>query len=93
MVGRETIPILIGVKNTRKLLQALLIFLGLLLAVSAASGIVPTVGFWLILNTLVFGCFFVIYRKRHLVDRVSFEGITDGNFLLAGIISMVYGIW
>ncbi len=93
MVGRETIPILIGVKNTRKLLQALLIFLALLLAVSTASGIVPAVGFWLILNTLVFGCFFVIYRKRHLVDRVSFEGITDGNFLLAGIISMVYGIW
>ena len=93
MVGRETIPILIGVKNTRKLLQALLIFLGLLLAGSSVLGIVPTVGFWLVINTVVFGCFFVIYRKRHLVDRVSFEGIVDGNFLLAGIISMVYGIW
>ena len=93
MVGRETIPILIGVKNTRKLLQALLIFLGLLLAGSSVLGMVPTVGFWLVINTVVFGCFFVIYRKRHLVDRVSFEGIVDGNFLLAGIISMVYGIW
>ncbi len=93
MVGRETIPILIGVKNTGKLLQALLIFLGLLLVASAASGIVPAVGFWLVLNTAVFGGFFIIYRKRHLVDRVFFEGITDGNFLLAGIISMVYGIW
>jgi (E)-4-hydroxy-3-methyl-but-2-enyl pyrophosphate reductase len=93
MVGRETIPILIGVKNTRKLLQTLLIFLGLLLAVSTAAGIVPAVGYWLILNTVVFGCFFIFYSKRHLVDRVSFEGITDGNFLLAGIISMVYGIW
>ena len=93
MVGRETIPILIGVKNTRKLLQALLIFLGLLLAVSAALGVVPPVGFWLIINTVVFASFFVVYKKRHLVDRVSFEGIVDGNFLLAGIISMVYGIW
>jgi len=93
MVGRETIPILIGVDNTRKLLQVLLVLLGLLLTAAALLGVVPTVGFWLVLNTLVFGCFFVTYRKRHLVDRVSFEGIVDGNFLLAGIISMVYGMW
>ncbi|MGB6065730.1 MAG: 4-hydroxy-3-methylbut-2-enyl diphosphate reductase [Desulfomonilaceae bacterium] len=93
MVGRETIPILIGVKNTRKLLQALLVLLGLLLAGSSVSGIIPPLGMWLVLNTLVFGCFFAVFRQRHLVDRLFFEGIVDGNFLLAGIISIVYGSW
>ncbi len=26
------------------------------------------------------------------MDRLSFEAMTDGNFLLAGVLSMVYGM-
>jgi len=92
IVGRETIPILIGVKDTRKLLAGLLVFLALLLAVSAWAGWIPAVGYWLIANTLVFGMLFLVYRGGHAVDRLSFEAMTDGNFLLAGVLSMVYGM-
>ena len=92
IVGRETIPILIGVKDTRKLLVALLLFLALLLAVSAWAGWIPMVGYWLVANTLVFGVLFMVYRGGHMVDRLSFEAMTDGNFLLAGVLSMVYGM-
>ncbi len=91
IVGRETIPILIGVKNARKLLVTLLIFLGLLLLASAAMGWIPPIGSILVLNILVFAVLFVIYRKRHLVDRLAFEGILDGNFVLAGILAAFYG--
>jgi 4-hydroxybenzoate polyprenyltransferase len=91
IVGRETIPILIGVKNARKLLVTLLIFLGLLLLGSAAMDWIPPVGSILVLNTLVFAVLFVVYRKRHLVDRLAFEGILDGNFVLAGILASFYG--
>jgi len=92
IVGRETIPILIGVKDTRKLLAGLLVFLALMLAVSVRAGWIPTVGYWLIANTLVFGFLFLVYRGGHAVDRLSFEAMTDGNFLLAGVLSMVYGM-
>jgi (E)-4-hydroxy-3-methyl-but-2-enyl pyrophosphate reductase len=92
IVGRETIPILIGVKDTRKLLVALLLSLALLLALSAAAGWIPMVGYWLIANTMVFGILFMVYRGGHMVDRLSFEAMTDGNFLLAGVLSMFYGM-
>jgi len=92
IVGRETIPILIGVEDTRKLLLGLLVFLAILLAASAWAGWVPRVGYWLVANTLVFGILFMIYRGGHMVDRLSFEAMTDGNFLLAGVLSMVYGM-
>lgn len=91
IVGRETIPILIGVKNTRTLLLTLLGCLGLLLVVSVALGWIPPVGLLLVVNTIVFGGLFVVYRRRHLVDRLAFEGILDGNFILAGIFSLFYG--
>lgn len=92
IVGRETIPILIGVKDTRRLLVGLLAFLTVLPVVSAWAGWVPAVGYWLVANTLVFGILFMVYRGGHMVDRLSFEAMTDGNFLLAGVLSMIYGM-
>lgn len=88
IVGRETIPILIGVKNTRRLLLTLLAFLGVLLLGACAVGWLPPVASLLVLNTLVFGGLFVVYKRRHLVDRLAFEGILDGNFILAGLIAV-----
>jgi len=70
----------------------LLVFLAILLAASAWAGWVPRVGYWLVANTLVFGILFMIYRGGHMVGRLSFEAMTDGNFLVAGGLSMVYGM-
>ena len=89
-MGRETIPILIGVQKTGRLLQALLIFIALLLGIAAAAGVISTMGFWLIPVTLTFGMFYIVYRKRRLVDRLLFEGMLDLNLLVAGLISVLY---
>jgi 4-hydroxy-3-methylbut-2-enyl diphosphate reductase len=90
IMGRETIPILIGVKRTGRLLQGLLISIALLLGVAATAGVVSTMGFWLIPLTLIFGIFYTVYRKRPLVDRLLFEGMLDINLFIAGAISVIY---
>jgi 4-hydroxy-3-methylbut-2-enyl diphosphate reductase len=92
IVGRETIPILIGVKRTRLLLLGLLGAEAILLIGSAAGGVIPPIGYLLIMSVVVFGIFLVLFRRRHLVDRLWFEGVIDGNFVLAGLLSMAYGI-
>ncbi len=89
IVGRETIPILIGVTSTRRLLVALLVFVAAMLGGSAVSGLISPLGYLLILNTQVFFLCFIVYKKRHLVDRLLFEAITDGNIILAGLLSAV----
>ncbi len=90
IMGRETIPILIGVRKTGRLLQGLLISIALLLGVAAAAGLTSTMGFWLIPTTLVFGIFYIVYRQRRLVDRLLFEGMLDINLFIAGLISLIY---
>ncbi|MFH1114650.1 MAG: 4-hydroxy-3-methylbut-2-enyl diphosphate reductase [Pseudomonadota bacterium] len=92
IVGRETIPILIGVKRTRRLLLALVGAEALLLMGSAAAGVITPIGYWLLTSVSVFGIFLMLFRRRHLVDRLWFEGVIDGNFVLAGLLSMAYGI-
>jgi (E)-4-hydroxy-3-methyl-but-2-enyl pyrophosphate reductase len=92
IVGRETIPILIGVKRTRKLLSWLLVGLAVLVVAGAMGGLIPTMGYWLLTSIVVFAVFFAFYRKRHLVERLWFEGVIDGNFVLAGLLSIAYGI-
>lgn len=92
IVGRETIPILIGVSKSKKLLLALLVFLAGLPVLSAALGWTSTLGYWLVANAIIFGVCFVIYRTGRIVDRLSFDGMLDGNLLLAGGLAMLYGI-
>ena len=92
IVGRETIPILIGVKKTRQLLGALLGLLACLLVAATLTELVPGLGYVLLLSILVFGGLFVVYRRGALVDRLWFEGVIDGNFVFAGILSITYSV-
>lgn len=91
IVGRETIPILLGARGTSRLLLGLLLFLTLLLAASSLLGWVTRFGFILIFNILIFGILFLIYQRRPPVDRLVFEGMVDGNFVLAGVLALVMG--
>lgn len=90
IVGRETIPILIGVKKTRQLLAVLLATLAVLLGAATVTGVVSGVGLWLMPSIAVFGGLFVVYRRGALVDRLWFEGVIDGNFVFAGLLSILY---
>jgi 4-hydroxy-3-methylbut-2-enyl diphosphate reductase len=92
MVGRETIPILIGVKRSGKLLMRLLVFLSLLLIVSSGLGWTTPAGYLLVVDCLLFGLFFMIYERRHLVDRLSFDGLLDANLLLAGVLCVLWSL-
>ena len=92
IVGRETIPILIGVKKTRRILQTILVILAILPVLSAIVGWTPWSGSILTCNVLILWMFWVIYRKGQLVDRLFYEGMMDGNLVLAGIVFILYGM-
>jgi 4-hydroxy-3-methylbut-2-enyl diphosphate reductase len=92
IAGRATIPIMTGVKQTGRLLTALLIALGLLILASVVRGVIPPAGLLLVGNVCLFGAFYVVYRKHHLLDRLFIEGTMDGNLFLTGIISVLYAM-
>lgn len=87
LVGRETIPILIGVDWTKVLLQWLLGVLAVILVLAVAVGRVPWAGLVLLGNIVLFQVFFAVYARGQLEDRMRFECALDGNLLLAGVVA------
>jgi len=49
-------------------------------------------GYALLINVLVFKVLFDFYKKGHLVDRLIYEGLIDGNFVFAGVVSLIYRV-
>lgn len=90
IVGRETIPILLGSETTKKMLYFIL---GLLTAILILSGLfnwTTRVSFLLLINVAIYYGLLKMLFKRHLVDRLLLEAFTDANFVLAGFISLAY---
>jgi 4-hydroxy-3-methylbut-2-enyl diphosphate reductase len=85
IVGRETIPILIGIENTRSLLKYFLLFLAVIPVIGVAVSAFPLYGLGLLLSVTAYFIIFRIYSMSHLVDRLFFEGIADGVLVLAGV--------
>jgi 4-hydroxy-3-methylbut-2-enyl diphosphate reductase len=92
IMGRETIPILLGTENTRKMLNYLLGFLAGLLIFSALTNLLPPVALLLLLNIALYFALFKFLLGRSLVDRLFLEALTDLNLVLAGFLCWIFMI-
>lgn len=90
VVGRETIPIIIGKPWTQRLVLILTGIVALILAWSALAGVVTSLGWWLL---IVPGyCLFTLwlYHRRVIFQGVTFEVMVDLEFILAGVVSTIW---
>jgi (E)-4-hydroxy-3-methyl-but-2-enyl pyrophosphate reductase len=90
VVGRETIPVIIGKPWTQRLVLILTGVVALILAWSTAAGIVTSLGWWLM---IVPGyCLFTLwlYHRRVIFQGITFEVMVDLEFILAGVVSTVW---
>lgn len=93
IVGRETIPILLGTETTKKMLNYILGLLTVMLIGACLAHWTTAVGYFFLINLAIYYGLFKILLKRHLVDRLILEAITDANLFLAGFISVGYMVW
>jgi 4-hydroxy-3-methylbut-2-enyl diphosphate reductase len=92
LLGRETLPILIGERRTRRLMVILTVGLAVVLAFSAGLGWVPSVG-WLLLACPAYMLGYVLILRRSLmVSDVLCTLVTDGASLLAGFLALVWAL-
>jgi 4-hydroxybenzoate polyprenyltransferase and related prenyltransferases len=85
LIGRETIPVLIGEKNTRKLLKGILVIMAAVLVAAHPAGWTSSLS--LALLPCVFYawiCFRFCDRKIRLSVAVM-EGILETNYIIAGL--------
>ena len=89
LVGEETIPVLIGEGNTRRLLEGVSMAMGLILVCSPFAGFTPGTSAAFVLCVFYVWICFMLYDRKARFSSVVLEGLLGINYLLAGIISAV----
>ncbi len=86
IVGRETLPVVLGVKKTLNILYGVLALQVLLLAVLPSSGVLPSESLLLLPGILLFFLLVRLYEKKILVSGPLFEFALDSVFLLLALV-------
>lgn len=93
IVGKETLPVLLGEAGTRRWMSLLLILTCLLLAFATLLGWVPSLGWWVVLSGLYALVYLTMRMQEGLIESILYEAIVAAHFFLIGAISAVwYGL-
>lgn len=90
IVGRETIPILLGEKKTLRLLKLLLVVMGVAIAVAGAAGAVSSLGLVLSLCPLSMLLFIIISERGLLPPGLHQAFLMESHFILAGVLTLIW---
>jgi 4-hydroxy-3-methylbut-2-enyl diphosphate reductase len=92
LVGKETIPILLGEKRSMHVLKIILIVLTATLVFSSAFQLTSSLGFFLIICPLLISIIIFTYERALMFPGIRLEFLLETQFLVAGIISFVW-VW
>ena len=92
IVGKETIPILLGEKRTLVLLKKILAAALALLAVTSAFRIIPPLGAALVICPLFMFLVLKAYENRIMVPGIRMEFLVETLFILAGAITWLWSV-
>lgn len=91
IVGRETLPTIIGTKGTMTLIISLTILYALMMSVGVALGWLTGFGKMMFLLT-AYICFYVyLYHRRIIRRETPVEVLGNTQFVLAGVLAFLYG--
>ena len=90
LMGRETIPVVIGEERTRRLMKGLSLFLFLLLALSFPLGWTSTVSFALLVCVFYMWICFELCDRKSAFSAAVLNGFLETNYILAGLVAMIW---
>jgi 4-hydroxy-3-methylbut-2-enyl diphosphate reductase len=92
-LGKETIPILLGPKGSQALIQLMKIMIFLVLVSGWAVGAFPILGLLLLLILPYLFLHYPLSGRQFLYQSLVYDGFLEGQFLLAGMITLVWEIF
>ena len=92
IVGKETIPVAFGEKQTRMLLKAMLITGATTLALAGVFNTVPWFGYLLALCPLLFLPVAIAHQQGRILPGIRLEFITESLFVLTGCFAFVLSL-
>lgn len=93
MVGKETLPIVLGESKTRSLLWGLTIALALVLLSALWLGVASGLAWGLLLPVAGLAAMQLIFARDLMMPGALSEGLVDLNFWLAGVVALLGAAW
>jgi 4-hydroxy-3-methylbut-2-enyl diphosphate reductase len=90
LIGRETLPVLIGEGRTFVLLQGISSLLFVLLAAAHPAGWATSLSFFLLSCVFYIWICFKLYDRRSGFSGVVLEGLLESGYLVAGFSALVW---
>ncbi len=90
IVGRETLPLLLGEKKTIRLLKVMLAAIMGILAGSTALGALTSLGYFLLVPLLTLLILLVAHERGHMVPGIRLEFVVDTHFLMGGLLTVLW---
>lgn len=89
IVGKETLPIILGERKAISFIRYLLIIEAGLIIIGSISGLLPAFAFFHILSLAPILMVIIWYRRGRLRRRYHFQAILDISFISFGIITLI----
>ncbi len=90
LVGRETIPVLLGEKRTAALLKLNLLLMAVLLLLLSFSGQTPSLGYLLVLVPVAMTAVIRSHERGRIPTGARLEFLMESHFILAGVLSLIW---
>ncbi|WP_372681813.1 4-hydroxy-3-methylbut-2-enyl diphosphate reductase [Desulfosarcina sp.] len=90
IMGKETLPILLGNRKTAVLLKGTLVGCMILVAAGSAVGLVSGLGFFLTLCPAAMLILVSAYEKGRMLPSMRLEFLVESLLLLSGVITLIW---
>ena len=90
IIGRETLPIIVGEDRARYIVAGCGALSGLVLILSLSLHWISPLGWLFFLSIIYIFLYLYFYKKRVFARRLASEAIVDGNFLFLGFMAFVW---
>ena len=92
IVGQGTIPIMLGEKRTLNLLVSILAGLVALLFLSAAAGLISSLGVALVICPVTMGIVLTAHKQGHMHPGIRLEFLVETLLAAAGPVTLVWSV-
>ena len=93
IVGKETIPILVGEKRALRHLKVILAINFGILFVSSAFQLIPGLGFLLLICPAFVFIMLAAHERGYMLPGIRLEFLVESNFVMAGIMTLVWSLF
>ncbi|MDQ1331656.1 MAG: hypothetical protein QG578_1924 [Thermodesulfobacteriota bacterium] len=90
IVGKETIPIILGEKKTMRLLKYILLASSAVLLISGAFNLISNLGFVLFLSPLFLYLVLTKHEQGYMLPGTKLEFLVESHFVMAGILAFAW---